>query len=137
VCGRRFARPKQAHSCRAHGLDEHFRGKEPKLRSIFDALREALERSGPLRVDAVKSTINLISVHHFGGVAVRRDYLRVGFVADHEIRDKRISRVERIGSRRFIHHVVIRSRQELDRQLLGWLAEAQAMQGSTRTKGAG
>ena len=137
VCGRRFAKPQQAHSCGVHSLDVHFRGKDPRLRSIFDALRRALERSGPLRVDAVESTINLVSKYHFGGIAVRRKYLRVGFIADHEIRDKRISRAQRIGPHRVSHHIVVRSLSDLDAQLLGWLAEAQAMQARTEAEGAG
>jgi hypothetical protein len=127
-CGRQFAKPKQAHSCKVHRIEDHFRAKDPTLRSLFDALRRALERSGPLRVDAVQSTINLVSKHHFGGIAVRRNYLRVGFILDHEIRDGRISRAERVGSHRISHHVLVRSLNDLDAQLLGWLAEAQAMQ---------
>jgi hypothetical protein len=82
-------------------------------------------------VDAVASTINLISTHHFGGIAVRRNYLHVGFILDHEIRDGRISRAERVGPHRVSHHVLVRSLNDLDAQLLGWLAEAQAMQGRT------
>lgn len=128
LCGRRFAKPKQAHSGRVRTIDDQFRGKDPKLRSLFDALRRSLERSGPLRVDAVESTINLVSKHHFGGIAVRRKYLRVGFIADHEIHDERISRAERVGLHRVSHHVTVRSLDDVDAQLLGWLADAQAMQ---------
>jgi len=135
VCGRRFAKPKQWHSCKVRGLDAHFRGKDPRLRSVFDALRRALERSGPLRVDAVESTINLVSKHHFGGIAVRREYLRVGFIADHEIRDQRISRAQRVAPRRVSHHVMVRSLGDLDAQLLGWLAEAQALQAHPAAEG--
>ena len=127
-CSRRFANRQQAHSCRVHSIDDHFRGKDPNLRSLFDALRRALERTGPLRVDAVQSTINLISTHHFAGIAVRREYLRVGFISDREIRSSRIFRAERMGPHRVSHHVHVRSLCDLDAQLLGWLAEAQAMQ---------
>ena len=136
VCGRRFAKANQAHSCKSRGIDDHFRGKDPKLRSLFDALRRALERSGPLRVDAVESTINLVSKHHFGGIAVRREYLRVGFILDHEIRDRRICRAERVGPHRVSHHVLVSSLSDLDAQLLGWLSEAQAMQARQGTHGA-
>ena len=59
VCGRRFVEANQAHSCRVHEFDDHFRGRDPRLRSIFESLRRSLERTGPLRLDAVESTINL------------------------------------------------------------------------------
>lgn len=130
-CGRRFARRKQAHSCKTQGVDDHFRGKDPKLRSLFDAIRRALERTGPLRIDAVQSTINLVSRRHFGGIAVRRDHLRVGFLADHEIADERIVRAERLGPHKVSHHVVVRSMNDVDSKLLGWLADAQELQAHT------
>ena len=127
-CGRQFAKAKQAHSCRVYTIDDHFHGKDPKLRSLLDALLHALERRGPLRVDAVESTINLVSNYHFGGIAVRRGYLRVGFILDRELRSKRIARSERVGAHRVSHHVYVRSLRDLDAQLLDWLAAAQAMQ---------
>ena len=128
VCGREFAKQNQWHSCRAVAIADHFRGREPYLRTLFESLCRALSRTGPLRVDAVQSNINLVSGHHFGGVAVRRDHLRVGFLADHEIRSARISRVEKVGPRRVAHHVSVYAIKELDGELLGWLSEAQAMQ---------
>jgi len=79
-------------------------------------------------VDAVKSSINLISTHHFGGVAVRRDHLRVGFILDHAIDAGRITRVEQFGPHRFGHHIELRSPADLDAEVLAWLAEAQALQ---------
>jgi hypothetical protein len=36
--------------------------------------------------------------------------------------------VRRVGPRRVGHEVILRSAEELDAELLGWLAEAQALQ---------
>ncbi len=127
-CGRQFTKAHQWHSCRIRSIDEHFRGKDKRLRSILDAMRSALERSGPLRIDAVESSINLVSVHHFGGVQVRSDYLRVGFILDHLIDHERIVHSQRIGPRRVAHHVQLHSVDDVDAELLAWLAAAQAMQ---------
>jgi hypothetical protein len=62
-------------------------------------------------------------------VVVRKDHLRIGFLADHEIFSPRLSRVQRLGPRRFAYHVAVHSPADLDAELLGWLAEAQALQG--------
>ena len=137
VCGRKFAKTKQAHSCRTRSVGHHFTGKDPRLKEIFESLIRKLKTTGPLRVDAVASTINLVSKHHFGGIAIRRDYLRVGFISDHEIRDRRICRAERVGPHRVSHHVLVSSLSDLDAQLLGWLSEAQAMQAHTERDAAG
>jgi hypothetical protein len=108
-------------------VEAHFEGKDPALRSRFDALRRALERRGPLRVDAVESTINLAAVSHFGGVAVRKDHLRVGFLLDEELRADRIARAQRIGAHRVLHHVLIRTTDDIDDELLGWLEAARTL----------
>lgn len=84
-CHRQFARQRQWHSCQPQSLDVHFVNKDPALRPLFDLLIARLKKTGPLRVDAVKTSINLISRHHFGGVMVRRDHLRVGFLAQKPI----------------------------------------------------
>ncbi len=131
-CRRQFAKAHQWHSCSVRSVDDHFRGKDKNLRSIFDALQRGVERSGALRVDAVQSSINLVSTHHFGGIAVRSDYLRVGFILARAIDHERIERTEHIGPRRVAHHVHLRSLGDVDEQLLSWLAEAQAMQARSK-----
>jgi uncharacterized protein DUF5655 len=128
TCGREFARIKQWHSCKPQSVDSHFAGKDPRLRRLFDLLIRKLERPGPLRIDAVKTSINLISRHHFGGVMVRREHLRVGFLARTPIKSARIVRRQALGPGRVGHSVLIRSKEEIDVELLGWLADAQRLQ---------
>jgi hypothetical protein len=123
-CGREFARPKQWHSCAVKGLDAHFRGRDPHLRKVFDVLVSKLERIGPVKVDPVKTSINLTAGRHFGGVTVRGTYLRVGFFAPERIVDPRIVHFERLGPSKFGHSVVIESVADIDPQLMAWLAAA-------------
>jgi hypothetical protein len=128
TCGRRFARARQAHSCKPQSIDSHFAGKDPALRDLFDRLLRSLRKTGPLRVDAVKTSINLVSRHHFGGVSVRRDHLRLGFLAKTAISHPRIVRHEPLGPERVGHSVVIRGKKDIDSTLLAWLTDAQRMQ---------
>jgi hypothetical protein len=114
-------------------IDDHFYGKNPRLRLLFQTLLKHLKRSGPLRIDAVKSTINLISLHHFGAVSVRHDFLRVGFILDRRIQDARVSHTEQVGTR-FGHHVLVRSLNDIDARLRAWLAEAQSLQSGNRKR---
>ncbi len=128
ACGRRFARARQWHSCKPQSIDSHFAGKDPALRDLFDHLLTNLRKTGPLRVDAVKTSINLVSRHHFGGVSVRRDHLRLGFLARAPITHPRIVRHEPLGPERVGHSVVIRDKKDIDSTLLAWLSDAQRMQ---------
>lgn len=123
-CRRRFARKGQWHSCEARELDEHFRGRDPDLRGIFEELVRRLRKLGPVGVDPVKTSINLTARHHFGAVTVRGTFLRLGFLSEGRIEDHRIVHIERLGPRKFAHSVVLESVADLDDVVMGWLAEA-------------
>jgi hypothetical protein len=127
-CSRTFARVKQWHSCDTRNIDAHFKGKSAKLKILFSAIVKQLKKLGLLRLDAVKSSINLISRHHFAGIAVRQDYLRVGFLARRPIESPRIVHTEVLGPNRVAHRVLVREAADIDAELLHWLAEAQEMQ---------
>jgi hypothetical protein len=124
TCRRRFAKERQWHSCETKRLDEHFRGRDPELRGVFDELVRRLRKLGPVEVDPVKTSINLTARHHFGAVTVRGNFLRLGFLSDHRIEDRRIVHVERLGPAKFGHSVVLESIGDLDRVVMDWLAAA-------------
>lgn len=126
-CRREFVKAKQWHSCATKGLDEHFRGRDPHLRQVFDALVSRLRRLGPVKVDPVKTSINLTARHHLGAVTVRGTYLRVGFYAPKRIMDPRIVHFERLGPDKFGHSIVLESVDDVDEQLIAWFAGADAM----------
>lgn len=128
TCSRRFARAKQWHSCKPQTIDFHFAGKDPALRRLFERLIRTLRKTGPLRVDAVKTSINLISRHHFGGVIVRRRSLRVGFLARNPIDSDRVVHRQVLGPNRVAHAIVIAGEHDVDPELLRWLTAAQHLQ---------
>lgn len=124
ACGREFPKANQWHSCAVTALDEHFRGRDPELRGIFDELVRRLRRLGPIKVDPVKTSINLTARHHLGAVAVRGSFLRLGFLAEKRIEDARIVHFERLGPAKFGHSVILESIEDLDPVVMGWLAAA-------------
>lgn len=127
-CGREFAKRNQWHSCLAHSADDHFRGKDPLLRKTFDVLIARLREFGPFRVDAVKTSINLISKHHFGGLTVQKKTLRLGFILDEVIENPRVVRTQKIGPNRVGHSVKLHSPDDIDEELLNWLKRACLLQ---------
>jgi hypothetical protein len=127
-CHRCFAKPNQSHSCDVREIGTHFKGKKADMRPLFDRLVDKLKRKGPLRVDAVKTSIHLVSRFHFGGIRVREGYLRIGFLMDRAIESPRVVSTLVLGPRRIEHEIVIRSEKDLDGELLGWLAASQALQ---------
>ena len=124
TCKRKFARRNQWHSCHPVSLDAHFKGSPDELKALFEALCAKLSKFGPLRMDGVKSSINLVSKHHFGGIRVMKDSLRLGFVLSHPVAHPRILRVARITPTTYAHRVRIAGQEDLDAELLTWLKEA-------------
>ncbi len=105
-------------------MESHFRGKPPAVRALFERLCAKLKTFRPFRTDAVRSSINLVSTHHFGGVRVQQDGLRIGFVLSRPIQNPRITRMERLAPTIYVHRIQLTSPQGLDAELLGWLREA-------------
>lgn len=127
-CGRQFARARQSHSCKATTVDSHFADKDPKLRQMFDAIATRLSKKGSFRAEAVRTAIHLTSRHHFAGINVRRDSLRIGFLAPEPIQSARIVHRLVLGPARVEHVVVLKDIKDVDDQLLGWLSDAQQLQ---------
>ena len=128
-CGRSFAKTHQPHSCQTASTEVHFKGKDPVSMEIYNALVAQLRRFGEFRVDAVKTSINLIHKYHFGSVTVQDEGLRLGFVSDEPIRSSRIVQTQELGPNRVGHSVKLKSAAEVDDELLGWLRTAHALQG--------
>ena len=124
ICKRGFAKRRQWHSCQVSPVEAHFRGKPAWLKSLFGELVSQLKKSGPLRIDAVKTSINFASTFHFGGVRVQRDSLRIGFVLNRCLHHHQILRVLKVGPSLYSHSVKLTRREDLNRQVLGWLMDA-------------
>ena len=128
-CDRSFAKTHQPHSCQTPSTEVHFKGKNPASMDIYNALVAQLRRFGEFRVDAVKTSINLIHKYHFGSVTVQDEGLRLGFVSDEPIRSSRIVQTQELGPSRVGHSVKLKSASEVDGELLDWLRTAHALQG--------
>jgi len=56
-CGRQFVSVNRNHSCGRYRLEEHFVGKEPIVRELYDSLFETLKQFGPVKAFPVKTRI--------------------------------------------------------------------------------
>ncbi|MBI4467389.1 MAG: hypothetical protein HY656_08205, partial [Acidobacteria bacterium] len=74
-CGRWFVTRNLWHSCARVSVGSHFRGKDPRLRRLFNRLVAALRRHGPLLVNANKTRISFQARMRFAGVQVQKDAL--------------------------------------------------------------
>jgi len=123
-CGKYYVTRNMWHACARHTVAEHFIGRDPKLKFLFDCLVGLVKRNGPLRVVPGKSGIAFQQRMRFGGVVVRKDSLEAGFVLPRRLDHPRIKRLIAYTPHAFGHQVEIRTPADLDDELAAWLRES-------------
>ena len=124
-CGRAFARRNQTHTCRPLvSLDEHFDGRSPEVRAIFDRVVELAERCGPVAVLPERSRIALQARMSFAALQPRRATLDGHVVLARRLESPRFRRIETFGPRNHVHAFRFASVEEVDDEVAAWLAEA-------------
>ena len=105
-------------------VEEYFATGPPWERPIYDAVMAHVSTLGPVHPDAVQVGIFLKNPRKFAELRPMTKWVAVSFSLDRTVRSSRIARkVIDTGTRR--HHVVnVRSADEVDDELLGWLAES-------------
>jgi hypothetical protein len=110
-------------------IAQHFIGRAPAVREIYDRIVRAAEAFGPVRADAKKTSIHLSRRTAFAGVATRREALILTLKSATDIRSPRIVGREQTSANRWHLEVRLHAPQQVDRELKSWLAKAIALAG--------
>jgi hypothetical protein len=105
-------------------LEQHFAGKHPAVRELYDRLMDAIRGFGPVRDAPKKTCIHLVHRSALGGITVRREQLTLEFKSDHPIESARLAKSEQVSRGRYHHTLKLAPTDALDGELLGWLKEA-------------
>lgn len=123
-CGKYYVTRNMWHACARHSVTEHFTGRDPKLRLLFDLLVALVKRNGPLRVVPGKTGIAFQQRMRFGGAVVRRNYIEAGFLLPRRVEHPRMRKIIAYSRHAYGHHVEVRTPADLDEELAGWLRES-------------
>lgn len=112
-------------------LEQYFEGCDPRSRSLFEAVRSAIESIGPVDIQATKSQIAFRHGRGFAWAWMPARYLR-GEVAplvltislNRREESPRWKEVVEPRPGRFTHHLEIRAAEDIDGEVLNWLREA-------------
>jgi len=126
-CGRQFASHNTYHSCGNYALDDHFAGKDPLVRELFDQLLRTLEHFGPVAVYPLKTRIVFQAETQFAAAVPRKRWLE-GYLwlyrrAEHPL----IHRVEMHIFRDYGNIFRLARPEDLDEALVVLLGEAYAL----------
>jgi hypothetical protein len=113
------------HSCSLVELEAHFKGKDKRIRSLFDAwLAFVRKYSGPVTVIPQKSRISFQARVRFSGAVVRKGWVECGFWLKRPIQDVRFSKVEKIPPHNYIYYFKLTDPAQLDHQMKNYIKEA-------------
>ena len=112
-------------------LDQYFADCDPRSRSLFEAVRDAIESIGPADIRVTKSQVAFRRRRAFAWAWVPSKYLR-GDVAplvltiglDRRNESPRWKEVVEPRSGRFTHHLELRAAEDVDGEVLDWLRDA-------------
>jgi hypothetical protein len=124
-CDREFGAARQSHTCVPGGtVDDTFASHPPAQRAIYDAIIGYLRSLGPVHEDAVTVGVFLKRDRKLAEVRPRSRDVALGIYLPYPVAHPRISRVIRVGGTRVVHQMVLRTVDDVDDEVRGWLAQA-------------
>jgi Domain of unknown function (DUF5655) len=127
-CHRRFANRNQTHTCaRLQDIEHHFRGKDPAIRKLFDAVRRAVRACGPVIVLPEQSRIAFQVRMSFAQVTPRQRWLDGHVVLARRRPHPRFRKIETFSPRNHVHHFRLMEPAEIDADFKSWIQEAYAV----------
>ncbi len=112
-----------------YSANDHFTGKDPFVRALYDKLLEVLNTFGPILQEPKKTSIHLVRKSALAGVETRKSYLLLNIKADHKIESPRIVKTDQPSANRFHHKVKVETLDDFDTELEGWLKDAFVISG--------
>lgn len=123
-CGRDFANRNQSHACGRYSLADHFRGKSPEIRALFDQVVAAVRASGPVRILPEKTRIAFQVRMSFAQVTPRKNWLDGHVVLARRLDHPRFRKIETFSPRNHLHAFRLTHPRDIDDDFRAWLAEA-------------
>lgn len=110
-------------------IDQHFEGKDPRVRRIYDDLLRAARAFGSFEEEPKKTSIHLARRSAFAGVATRKDALILTLKSASDIASDRVHKREQVSANRWHLEIRLREPKEVDAQIKGWLRAAYDLAG--------
>jgi hypothetical protein len=129
-CGRTFEKHGQMHSCQTKSLDEHFKNKD-LAKSLFEVLFKIINKEvGKCKVVSIPCCIHLYGEYDFLAALPKRDRLEIRFGLYYAIKSPRIKQAVPISEHSFKICIDIKSKEDIDSELMDWVKEAYHLKGS-------
>ena len=126
-CGHRFVTRNMWHSCARYRVADHFKGKDPLVRQLFNRFRELVRKCGPVTMYAQKTAIVFQTRVRFAGAVPRKHWLDCGLWLKRKVENPRFRRIESPTPRDHVHHLRLTELAQVDEELAALVREAYAV----------
>jgi len=123
-CGHRFVTRNLWHSCGRYRFADHFRGKDPAVRRLFQEFKKQVQNVGPATVYAQKTRIVFQTRGRFVSVIVRKKWLDVGLWLKRRRDHARLYKIEFYPPSDYVHRIRLAELSDIDRVLASFVREA-------------
>lgn len=110
-------------------VEQHFAGKDPLVREIYDRLLAEIGKLGEFMEDPKKTSIHLNRRTALAGVATRKSALVLTLKAAQDLRSSRVKKHEQASASRWHLEVLLTSPADVDAELVSWLKAAYEISG--------
>jgi hypothetical protein len=111
------------------GIEGHFAGCDPVVRTTYDALLDAARRLGPVREEAKKTSIHLVRETAFAGVSTRKKWLVLTLKSASDLESPRVGKREQVSAHRWHIEMRLGATGDVDREIKKWLKAAYEISG--------
>lgn len=113
------------HACGPYTVEKFLEEKGPRAHELFQRFVDLIRKCGPVTTAPAKTRIAFMVRVRFAGVStISERGMTIGFALRRPLKHTRIQKVVMFNPRWYGHYVRIKSPEELDGELLGWLCEA-------------
>ena len=120
-CKRSFKNKNQSHSCVRINPDDHFVGKDPRVKRVYDALLREVGRFGPVDVSPVRIGIMLKGASTFLAVKPKQKWIDIEFALDEPIEEYPVHKTVQYAKGRWAHFIRLEHPKDVTKKLVGWL----------------
>jgi len=113
-----------------HPGAELFAKGEPVTARIYERLLAAMAPLGPISIEVKQTCVHLCGAKSaFGGVHPRKSGVLLTIRSTKPIKSQRVRKSEAVSANRAHNDVLLSDPKEIDRELVGWLAQGLMLSG--------
>jgi hypothetical protein len=129
-CGARLVTRNLAHSCGEFSIEDLFARSKPGVLELAMRYVDMLRSLGDVQVIPQRTRLTCVARVRFAGLTPRKDGFLASFALQRWLDSPRIHSKEDYGPHWRIHRVLIRTGDDLDAELRGWLQESHDVVGT-------